>query len=534
MRLSSNSFLGLFYYIETVNSKQKYKKVGNCMKKFSIIVVLLFLVIFSFILNEPISSLDELWNYSFSKNISDGLLPYKDFNLVQTPLLFFFTAVFLKFIFNGLIVTRILGAVLAVAILIMIYLILNKLLKNKYINIFILLNICLINIPFYTLDYNFLVLLFALIILNYELKSKNEDLLKLNIKKDFLMGIIAGLAIITKQSTGLLVAVAYVGYKWLAIRKKEDFILAFKISLSRGLGVLVPIIIFLTYLFITNSFGDFLSFCVFGISEFSNSISYLDLLTLGQYHISVKILAIMVLLVIVYSFIYLIKNFRFENLENKNILKLFVFGIASFIVVYPISDDIHFLIGSVILIILSIYIVATHLDLEKEKVNENFKKLVIYLNYIIFTMLIVLMCFNYYRYITNNERTHNLNHYNGIIINGNLMKEINFINEYIEEEKLQNNNAYIVNGDASLYDIPADRYNKYFGLLLKGNLGKNGIENVINKIEELDDNSIFLTLQDRYSLNWQVPKEVIDYIKTNYNLVGKISVFDIYSKNFDI
>ncbi len=141
------------------------------MKKFSIIVVLLILVIFSFILNEPISSLDELWNYSFSKNISDGLLPYKDFNLVPTPLLFFFTAVFLKFIFNGLIVTRILGAVLAVAILIMIYLILNKLLKNKYINIFILLNICLINIPFYTLDYNFLVLLFALIILNYELKG---------------------------------------------------------------------------------------------------------------------------------------------------------------------------------------------------------------------------------------------------------------------------------------------------------------------------------------------------------------------------
>ena len=96
------------------------------MKKFSIIVVLLILVIFSFILNEPISSLDELWNYSFSKNISDGLLPYKDFNLVPTPLLFFFTAVFLKFIFNGLIVTRILGAVLAVAILIMIYLILHS------------------------------------------------------------------------------------------------------------------------------------------------------------------------------------------------------------------------------------------------------------------------------------------------------------------------------------------------------------------------------------------------------------------------
>lgn len=501
------------------------------IKNFIIIAVALFLVVFSFILSKSISSLDELWNYSFSKNIADGLLPYKDFNLVQTPLLFFVTAVFLKFIFNGLIVTRILAAVLAVVILIMVYLILSKLTQNKYINIFILLNICLIMIPFFALDYNFLVLLFALIILNYELKSKNSDLLKLNIKQDFLVGIIAGLAIITKQSTGLIVAIAYVGYKWLAIRKKEDFILAFKIGLSRGLGVLVPIAIFLTYLFITNSFNDFLSFCVFGVSEFSNSVSYFDLLTLERYDVSVKILAIMVILVIIYSIIYLIKNFKFESLENKNILKLFVFGIASFIVVYPISDDIHFLIGSVILVILSVYIAATHLKLEKENTKKHLKNLVIYLNYIIAVILIIVMCFNYYKYITNNDYTHNLNHYNGVPLHENMVKAINFVNEYIEEEKLQNNNVYIVDGDACLYDIPADRYNKYFDLLLKGNLGKNGVESVIEKIQELDDNSTFLILQDIYTLNWQVPEEVIDYIKDNYSLIGKIAIFDVYTKS---
>ena len=120
--------------------------------------------------------------------------------------------------------------------------------------------------------------------------------------------------IITKQSTGLLIAIAYVGYKWLAIRSKEDFLIAFKISLSRGFGVLVPIIIFFCYLFITNSFSDFISFCVLGISEFSNSISYWNLLTKGYYNINVKILAVMVILVIIYTIIYLIRNFKFETL----------------------------------------------------------------------------------------------------------------------------------------------------------------------------------------------------------------------------
>ena len=278
------------------------------MKKFGIIAVFLFFVIFSFIINNTLGNLDEVWNYSFSNNIADGLIPYKDFNLVQTPFLFMVTSLFLKFIFNGLIMTRILGTVLATAILMMIYIVLNKLINNKYLNFSITLLFCMCFIPFFTLDYNFLVLLFALIILNYELKYKNEKLLKLNIKKDFLFGILAGLAIITKQSTGLLIAVAYVGDKWLAIRSKDDLVTAFKISLSRGLGVLVPIIVFCTYLFISNSFNDFLNFCVFGVSEFNNSISYFRLLEASQYDINIKILAVMVPIIIIYATIYLIMN----------------------------------------------------------------------------------------------------------------------------------------------------------------------------------------------------------------------------------
>ena len=338
----------------------------------------------------------------------------------------------------------------------------------------------------------------------------------------------AGLAILTKQSTGLLIAVAYVGYKWLAIRNKEDLITAFKISLSRGFGVLTPIIIFFIYLLVTNSFNDFLSFCLFGVSEFSNSISYITLLKASYYDINIKILAVMVPIVIIYAIIYLIRNYKLDTLQSKNILKLLIFGLASFVVVYPISDPIHFLIGSVILIILSIYIAKLDFPIKKEESLKNMQRLTIYLAYIIAVVLIIIAGYNYYKYITNNEKNHDLNHYNGIVINTNFAKCIKDLNEYIEYEKSNGNTVYIVNADACAYNIPGDRYNKYFDLLLKGNLGKDGEENVIKMIQNLPQNSSFLVLKEEYPLNWQTPMEVINYIKENYNKVDSIYVFDIY------
>ena len=33
----------------------------------------------------PIGNVDELWNFTFGNNIAMGLVPYRDFNLLQTP-----------------------------------------------------------------------------------------------------------------------------------------------------------------------------------------------------------------------------------------------------------------------------------------------------------------------------------------------------------------------------------------------------------------------------------------------------------------
>lgn len=61
-----------------------------------LIVIFIFITIFSIIIVKPISDLDEIWNYNTARVISEGLIPYKDISMITTPLLPMITAVFLK------------------------------------------------------------------------------------------------------------------------------------------------------------------------------------------------------------------------------------------------------------------------------------------------------------------------------------------------------------------------------------------------------------------------------------------------------
>ena len=80
------------------------------------------------VIPKPIGNLDELWNFNFANNVEKGLIPYRDFNMVQTPLLPIVNAIFLAVFGNELIVMRILGCLLCAGILFIFYKILTFLL----------------------------------------------------------------------------------------------------------------------------------------------------------------------------------------------------------------------------------------------------------------------------------------------------------------------------------------------------------------------------------------------------------------------
>ena len=86
---------------------------------FYVIFLLMFfsLLIFS----RPLDCLDEIWNFSNGLNISNGLVPYKEFNMVATPFSGFVTAVFLFIFGKNLTSMRLLTVILSVLISILLY-----------------------------------------------------------------------------------------------------------------------------------------------------------------------------------------------------------------------------------------------------------------------------------------------------------------------------------------------------------------------------------------------------------------------------
>ena len=140
-----------------------------------LIVIFIFITIFSIIIVKPISDLDEIWNYNTARVISEGLIPYKDISMITTPLLPMITAVFLKIIANELIVSRIIAAILWTGILYTVYKIFEELFKEKNVALICTALIGILCRDIYCIDYNVTVLFIALIVLYQELKNINSQ-----------------------------------------------------------------------------------------------------------------------------------------------------------------------------------------------------------------------------------------------------------------------------------------------------------------------------------------------------------------------
>ena len=168
--------------------EEVYMKKNSTLKQDILIILFIFIVIFSIIIIKPISDLDEIWNYNTARAISQGLIPYKDISMITTPVLPMLTAIILKVIANEIIVSRILAAILWTGILFTIYKIFNKVMKEENISLIFTALIGVICRDIYCIDYNVAVLFITLTILYQELKNI-ENAKKYDKKRDFMMRI---------------------------------------------------------------------------------------------------------------------------------------------------------------------------------------------------------------------------------------------------------------------------------------------------------------------------------------------------------
>lgn len=511
----------------------KKEKIKAISKDF-ILFIFIAVMVFSIIAINPISNLDEIWNYNTARAITQNLIPYKDISMITTPLLPMITALFLKLIANEVIVSRVLASVLWGGVLFSIFKILKLLIKEENTCLIITALLGLLFRDCYCIDYNILSLMFSLIILYIELKNIDKPHFENN-KTDFLIGILAGLTVCTKQSIGAILAIIVVGYKIIFVQNKKEFIEYLKTAFKRIIGILIPIILVLIYLIVTNSLQDFINYAVLGISTFSNKIPYVQLMNNDKKEIQIlsRIMPFILLAMAVLTIVLQNKKKKenIGNIDNK-ILTMLIYSLSTIIIMYPISDEIHFLIAGTITFIGLAYILYLLGIAIYNKINLQSKKKIYKITSLLIS--IILIAFIAVRGIENiteyikQEKNETIEHYKNIQISEYLQERINEIDNFILEQEKENKKVYILDAESAIYMIPINNYNKDYDMFLKGNIGKDGQEGQIQKIKQKETNEIILIRKRNLQSNWQTPTDVIDYVRENLEFTGEVSIYEVY------
>ena len=511
----------------------KKEKIKAISKDF-ILFIFIAVMVFSIIAINPISNLDEIWNYNTARAIAQNLIPYKDISMITTPLLPMITALFLKLISNEVIVSRVLASVLWGGVLFSIFKILKLLIKEENTCLIITALLGLLFRDCYCIDYNILSLMFSLIILYIELKNIDKPHFENN-KNDFLIGILAGLTVCTKQSIGAILAIIVVGYKIIFVQNKKEVIEYLKTAFKRIIGILIPMILVCIYLIATNSLQDFINYAVLGISTFSNKIPYAQLMNNDKKEIQIlsRIMPFILLAMAVLT-IMLQNKKKKENIGNTDnkILTILIYSLSTIIIMYPISDEIHFLIAGTITFIGLAYILYLLGITIYNKINLQSKKKIYKITSLMIS--IIAIAFIAVRGIENiteytkQEKNETIEHYKNIQISKYLQERINEIDNFILEQEKENKKVYILDAEAAIYMIPINNYNKDYDMFLKGNIGKDGQEGQIQKIKQKETNEIILIRKRNLQSNWQTPTEVVNYVRENLEFMGEVSIYEVY------
>ncbi|MEE3342653.1 MAG: hypothetical protein VZS44_01015 [Bacilli bacterium] len=260
------------------------------MKKWMILGLLVLLTTL-YLYFYSLLSLDAVWNYGFAYNISRGLIPYKDYNMIVTPLFSYILSLLILLFGNKFVLYYIFMSVIIVALSYLSYL------KIGYRAVYIyMLAVITSNI-----GYNVLVLLLFIILINY---IDNDE------KNDLLIAFIIGLMILTKQTLGILIIPSIIFSK----KRKKTIAIYFIFLFS-----------FVLYLVINNNMFEFLDYCFFGMFDFTNGNgSKLSILTFVE------------LFICIFLFIKILKM----KFKDDKLIYILLFQIICF----PIVDGVHFLI----------------------------------------------------------------------------------------------------------------------------------------------------------------------------------------------
>lgn len=561
----------------------------------------IFSVVFSGILKDEITDLDELWNYNTARAIMHGLIPYKEISMITTPLLPFIVSIILKIFGDKLVVFRIVGAILLTAIFYLSYVLSYKLTKRRIIGVITSLTLILLYKNELAIDYNYFILMIMMCVQILEVK-KIESIEKSKIKNkkinmyDVIIGILLGLAICTKQTIGTIISITVILSELILVENKQTFLKYIKASIVKIISMLSVVMIFFLYLLITNSMTDFINYAILGIRTFTNKIEYKKLFTLRNKTIVGIAKAEPIAIALMMTVIGIIKTLsiicktrikedandkskgnakecntaknktcedqgkevkveikKYEITEDKKhnnrrriyevyeylkkYIVIFIAALGMLITMYPISDEIHFMIAIMPIIVIEISIFLDILTNVASKDKSQISNFMLYtLEAFLVLFLTYKLCSITYKW-TNEYQLANKEQESSNFEYIPLYKETSEgrkeIADYIKDKREQGYTVHILDSDAVVYSILTNNYAKNYDMLLKGNIGTDGAKKIMQDIDNCkagNEKILFLLKKRDRALNWQSEIEVINYARENLIEIDEIGIYDVLSK----
>lgn len=432
------------------------------------IVIWVFIYICVFCYSFFVSSIfgDEIWNYGVAYNISTGMVPYRDFNLVTTPLYPMLASVFIKIFGSYLYSFYIFNTIIVTLIIFISYKVVGK-------KIWVL-------VPFIVLysypGYNILSILLLFIVL-YAVSSDIR-------RKDIIIGLLVGLLFLTKQTVGVCLFIPMIYYS-------KDKIKSF-------ISFLIPIIIFLIYLLWNQALYQFIDYCFLGLFDFGKSNSNLLFLPFE----------IVVVCVLIY---YLFKS-KFKKQEYFYVLMFQI-------IAAPIFDDYHFMLGFIPFIYLLLQ--------RKQIIDYKFKYYVIIAW---FTCIFLSIKLNHFHdiYLIQDKNSYLYGRNIPEYIEKGIRNIGNYINQNRDDYDniyFFNINSYLIKLSIeyplSKYDLINNGNMGYHG-------DSKYIHEVDNYCEENKCMFILYRYEFREDNSNQTNRDLFDYVVDKYNKIDSIDLFDVY------
>lgn len=439
--------------------KKRFEKI----KTYIPYVFIFFFFLFWNLIVCPVN-LDEIWNYGFSHNIYRGIIPYLEFNMVITPLFPFIMSLPFHLFGSSMLVFHIEWAII---LTVMFYIIHDYLKEKSYFFLVFMIFPLSILFPSYNL---FLFFLFFLLI-------KCEDAQA----NDYLIGFILACFILTKQTVGVMMLLPTL-YYW---RKPKKI-------LKRFIGCVIPGLLFIIYLLLTNSIMEFFDLCFFGLFDFFDSN-----------HGGFNIYFVLFLLLLVNVIYFIIKDKK--NIKNYYLLSFFS-------ILIPLFDLYHFQI---------VFLAFLFILLEKKHVN-------LYLNIPLFSIGILIgltIISLWYRKDDKIIYPNNIKHFEYRYLNQKYISFSNQIDALID--KYQDREIIFLSADGYYFRIINDMDIGYLDLINTGNWGYHGSLKLMEAIKNKKD-CLFFVDKSELGSNKQTDQEVLKYVINNGEVLEVEGSYYIY------